>query len=492
MNLFKAEIKSSNVVRPGLWMIGFALTPWIILSILAFAIHPLLATVTHPYARSGFGVLLLGFLAGAVLIYEQWFGALAVAILQKDYDPELDDHNYQRIFPAPEDGKLLAALKAGRAPKAEASVIAEAKNKMDAVLGSYAESNVDSTLPEALGVVARAAEWFSKASDLRFERMRYILDRLQSRIGEEYGDIVSRTGWLMTAQAFLLGAFVAILNAERLADEARHWFATGVAFSGATISLVLALSTFFGHALIVKLKKPRDAAEKIMAEEFHLPRAGVPVLDSAHRLGHAATRYLPTFAYVGWVFLTLLALSNHLTKKPDDADRINVQVLPYESLTHPSFTAGWELYREPTPPFPIGSTTYHEPDKACPDNSKAADDWVNRFVALWLQRVSPSAKDGLVLVGSADRLTLGQVFKRKIDSNVSLARGRAEEIKRRLIATTEKLEPQHRISDEHVLLLVTGPLNIGLSTPSAAVKPECRDDALAADRTVQVWMPVRN
>jgi hypothetical protein len=118
--------------------------------------------------------------------------------------------------------------------------------------------------------------------------MRYVLDRLQSRINEEYTDISSRIGWLMTGQAFLLGAFATILNAEHLGDEAKHWFSTGVAFSGAVISFVLALSTFFGHALIQKIKKPRDEAEIIMADEFHVPerRSGQTLRTSTRPCGH--------------------------------------------------------------------------------------------------------------------------------------------------------------------------------------------------------------
>jgi hypothetical protein len=224
----------------------------------------------------------------------------------------------------------------------------------------------------------------------------------------------------------------------------------------------------------------------------------VPVTHSAHKLGHAATRYLPTFAYVAWACLALLAGTSQLTKQASNDDQVSLLLLRYEALTRPDVTRGWILYSQPTPPFPVGGTTYAEANKACPDNSKAAEEWMDAFVTAWSQRPAPAAGDGLVVVGGADRVSLSEVFKRKLDSNMSLARGRAEEIKRLLIARTKrlvdenKLAPQYRISAEHVMVLVTGPRNAALGTPASNGKPDCKNPELAADRTVQVWIPSRD
>jgi hypothetical protein len=73
-----------------------------------------------------------------------------------------------------------------------------------------------------------------------------MLDRVQAHIDGEYGNIAARTGWLLAGQAFLVSAFVSILNSEQLPDATRRWLAAGVALSGAVISGVLSLSTYLG------------------------------------------------------------------------------------------------------------------------------------------------------------------------------------------------------------------------------------------------------
>jgi hypothetical protein len=303
LSLLNPKIEETKVVTPWLWILGFGLAPWIVLYGVGIACRGLWPYLTSTAAQwaAGAGLLWLG--AFAVLVYEQWFGELAWVILQKNYDPQLDAANYQNIYPPLPMGdttveEAVKAVAAAATPEQKRqAAAASVQTRVDAALKDY---QIDTTQPAsvsgATAAVAKVMGWFTQSNELRFTRMKYVLDRLQSRIGEEYTDISSRIGWLMTGQAFLLGAFATILNAERLGDEAKHWFSTGVAFSGAVISLVLTLSTFFGHALIRKLKKPRDEAEAIMQADFHVPRAGVPVTHSAHRLGHAATRYLPTFA----------------------------------------------------------------------------------------------------------------------------------------------------------------------------------------------------
>lgn len=503
MRLFNPTIDPAKVTQPRLWLVLFGLGPWALAGIAVLGSDWFWPSQSRRVVQ-WVGALALCLAAFAVLVYEQWFGEVADAILRKDYCNDLDAPHYDRIYlPAPDDdatvGNAVAAVEAANDDAKKKVVVAELMaNVVATALKAYKD---DSTLPPTIDgahqAIGKRMQWFGNAHEFRLQRMKYILDRLQSRINDEYTDISTRIGWLMTGQAFLLSAFATILNADRLGADARHWLSTGVAFSGAMISFILSLSTFFGHALMRKLKIPRDEAETIMATQFHVPRAGVPSNHSAHILGHAATRYLPTFFYAAWTCLTLFAWTDRFSKTPSPEEGVGYVLLPPEIFAQSALTQGWTLYAQPTPSFPIGATTYLEPEKGCPDNRNAADEWVDGFIAAWSERRLPSHMDALFIVGSADRVNLSDLLKRKLDSNMSLARGRAEEIKQRLIAKTQmligenKLAPIYRISSDHVIVLVTGPRNAA-STPLAPVKKsDCNNTELAADRTVQVWIPSR-
>lgn len=77
-----------------------------------------------------------------------------------------------------------------------------------------------------------------------YDRITSILQTLQTRIGEEYGDVHTRTGWLMTAQAILLGGFVSVLNAQHMNDEYRRGFTLVIPALGALIAAVLSFAIF--------------------------------------------------------------------------------------------------------------------------------------------------------------------------------------------------------------------------------------------------------
>lgn len=229
--------------------------------------------------------------------YEYLLGLVTKCIGRLDIERRLDDFTDDEI------------------PKAGNERLRE---KLEQIVTDYATQNATGARPAFTAIqkkIEDALKEFSACDDKvaireRRERLIDILDRLQNRIDGEYSDVASRTGWLLTGQAFLLGAFVAILNADHIGADARHWFSTGVATAGAVISFVLALSTSFGHALIEKLQTPRGAVERLLIDESGLPRAGVPKNHWVHRLGHFATRYLPVFAYIAWSCLTLFAFAN--------------------------------------------------------------------------------------------------------------------------------------------------------------------------------------
>lgn len=435
MNPFKfpAELKPSSIKHVWLWLIAFGAIPWVGLGLIGLLFHYLFG---HELSKTStvVGEILFLVLLYLIWVYENAFHAFAKAIIEKDREPVIDDP----------------------------SVILEV------------------TTLTGWGKATGIGRLFHTSNE-RLDHLKFILNRLQSRIGEEYTDITSRISWLMTGQAFLLAAFIAIASAEQIKCDTKYWLAAGVAFTGWVISCSLAISTSLGHALIEKLKKPRDDIEKFMATQFFVPRAGVEPEHAAHRVGHTATRYLPPFSLVAWAGLTLLVLTGHIL--PKDAS-VSSQL-------------GWVNYGKPPPPFPIGLISYTktgETNQKCPDYSKEANIWAKQFLADWSKRVSPSSLDGLVIIGSADRTGLSDSMKRKIDSNMSLARGRAETIKNILMKASleevdaKKIDPQHLITNTNAMVLVTAPRNLAENEQGSRTGIDCNNPALAEDRTVQIWL----
>jgi hypothetical protein len=349
------------------------------------------------------------------------------------------------------------------------------EQELEAVLK---EADASSSFAERLGLLGKAVEWSEKHTEFRFKRMSYMLDRLQSRIDGEYSDLAARTAWLLSGLAFMLGAFVAILNSDHLTMESRRSLAAAVACAGSVVSFLLMVSAFFAYTLVNALKIPRGLLETRMESECKTVPAGVTPESPTHRLAHAATRLLPSFAYVAWIALALLTLMTDVfaerAKPVPDAGNHQVQV------------GGLARLEPSSPAFPIGKAAY-VPTPGCSDQSQKAELWVDQVVGAWLQRKTPSTSDWLVLVGSADPLGLNGPLKTKLDSNMALARQRADEIKRRLEERTKALTPTHAISDQRVLVLVTGPR--AMLIPG---KPRCDDLTLAEDRRVEVWLPARN
>ena len=335
---------------------------------------------------------------------------------------------------------------------------------------------------EALQRVRNALGATAAAQDKKERRdwLCAMLDRVQAHIDGEYGSIAARTGWLMTGQAFLLGAFVAIVNAEHLPDGTRRWFAAGVALSGAVISGVLSLSTYLGHALARCLKRARDALENELYDKFRMARSGVPTTHLSRRVGSYATRYMPAFAYLAWIFLAALAAHDRFAIAHPPAPPPRPPPPPPPPVTF--ISEGWERYAYWSPPFPIGESDYSLwSAHGCEDNTKAADEWAGRFVEKWL-KTSPRAS--LILIGSADRVRLSTALGRRIDSNVALARARAEKVKELLRQALQRSSSTEVLDDDRVMILVTGP-----TYDATAAVADCKNGTLANDRRVQVWMP---
>jgi hypothetical protein len=341
--------------------------------------------------------------------------------------------------------------------------------------------------------------------DEQFKRLTQVVDKLQTRIGEEYTDIASRTGWLVAGQAFLLAAFVTVLNADRLTATSRQWLSVGIGLAGAAISFVLALSIFYGTALVEALKDPRDAAERVADEEFKVPKTGVAKEKEAHTYGHFATRYIPCLAYISWVALALLAIFRAFSPTAPSGMTLMFPAAgsatagattsgPTTSGTPTSGTAtsgrGWKEL-EASPWFARGADTYDKAVDDCPkpsDKTREADKWLGKVVDEWENRASASKGDVVILVGGADRIRLGAALARQYDTNMGLARNRAELIKNRLIKATADQPEANKLTSERIVVLVTGPqYSPTAEKPAAGQTEKCEE--FADDRRVQVWLP---
>lgn len=102
--------------------------------------------------------------------------------------------------------------------------------------------------------------------------------------------------------------------------------------------------------------------------------------------------------------------------------------------------------------------------------------------------LSPEIQSPEELVG-ADRTRLGSELQKQIDSNTTLARARAETVRKLLEDATKEEAPLHRISSERVLITVTGPCLGEPNQKSLGIIMGCSDTELNKDRTVEVWLP---
>lgn len=464
--------------------------PWLGAAILIAGLHACFASRPLPHFE-GWSLIygwLIAFVAALLLLvalfgYESFFRWLACGIVairpRGGPDGELDIERLLSGIPAQADGTAD--------PQEARAILKRLKERLgespkeDAATGTPARD-----LDELEGVMERIAGQRCPAKSDRkalFDRMTSAVAHMQGAIDVEFSAIAARVGWVLASQAFLLAAFVAVVGAERLTPSTRFWLALGIALTAAVISFVMALAAALGHALINKLRGARDKLERRLHLDFGLQPRGVP-LGSAMLL-HSATRYVPCVMYVGWVVLALAVLANLFRIVPSPAGLQAILQGPVR-MSH-----GWSKYHQASPTFEPRKTEYLEKaqrNSNCPTSADAAQ-WVDAVVAAWKKRHEPGSDDVLVLVGGADRTRLGEALQKQIDSNMLLARERAEHVRDLLVKATAGEPAAHRIAPERVLITVTGP-RIGHSRPKGAAPiTDCSDAELNADRTVEVWLP---
>lgn len=433
--------------------------PWVALSFVLLMVAAMHGS--PPWSGMGKFALLLG-CALLILLYERWF----------------IDATRKAVEGAPEESPYKFSHELLREPNA-----LEVRGALDAWCGSHSLADKANALQQLRTVTD---------DDEGFKRLTQVVDKLQSRIGEEYADIHSRTGWLVAGQAFLLTAFVTVVNAERMSAGSKQWLTIAIGLAAAGISFVLALSIFYGTALVEALKRPRDDAEKLAASVFKVPKTGVEREKSAHIFSHYATRYIPCLAYIAWVALTLLAIDQAFGQIAPSG--MTLMFPPGGTTTDPVGPAasgrGWKML-EPSPPFALGAATFEERVPGCPDpevTKKKAQEWLNDIVSAWQNRESVSTADVLILVGGADRIRLGDALKHQYDTNMGLARSRAETIKTMLIRETGNKSQEHKLTAKRILVLVTGPqYSPKAGKLTTAQRETCQE--FSDDRRVQVWLP---
>lgn len=311
-----------------------------------------------------------------------------------------------------------------------------------------------------------------------YDRVNAILGTLQSRIGDEFDDTHTRTGWLMAAQAILLTAFVSVLKATDLPPDVVTPLRNAIPALGALIAVVLSFAIFHGHALINRLKDTRAQVEEITHTQYGIPRNGVPTRSPVHRYGYVATKALPSVAFVGWTVLLGIALfqPEHFRMPPVQPD-VGAQLIAMK----------------PSPPFAWSESTFLGSHEGCsPDSSQSAEDWAREVLTSWRRRPTKSQRDGLLLVGSTDRTRLSNEGARRYDSNTGLARARVEAV-RELLADTSKslgLEGADALTRDRILTQVTGPEYTPPQTAGPG-DPGCTEPALIFDRSVTAWIAIR-
>lgn len=99
----------------------------------------------------------------------------------------------------------------------------------------------------------------------------------------------------------------------------------------------------------------------------------------------------------------------------------------------------------------------------------------------WTERGGKQQRGLLLVIGSTDRSPLGPAARARYESNVGLARARAEQVKERLLDKT--LFPECLIKEEQVVTLVSGPR----FTPEGNTAFPGGEENYGKDRSVSIW-----
>jgi hypothetical protein len=393
-----------------------------------------------------------------------------------------------RLMPEPKDTRVRGALEALRAadkssrPTKELEAVGAIGASIQRVAGQVIVGGV-TTLDELQKELRHQTGEFTTDRHDYFDRIKFLLDRTQCRINDEYAHVSSRTGWLLTSQAFLLTGFVATVNADRIGALPKHWIAFVFCVTGAVFSFVLALGLFYGFSIIDKLKRQRAEIEKVAHAEFGIPSTGVNEGRYAHVSGHAASKFVPTYAYLAWVILAILVATRF-----GEMTQGEIKSVLWPTGEAVAFSTGGMARVSSSPVFSVGEWEFRPlPDK-CPGTPGEPDKWIEDVAKQWSQRNHASPDDVLLLVGGADRLRLRPALSREFDTNIGLARRRAQHVQDRLVDLTKHLDDSDvaKLRPDRIRILVAGP-----SAPSLPGRPSAADDG-CKDRVVQVWMPGLN
>jgi hypothetical protein len=109
---------------------------------------------------------------------------------------------------------------------------------------------------------------------------------------------------------------------------------------------------------------------------------------------------------------------------------------------------------------------------------------INGIAEKWVQQRRAGKNGVLLIVGATDRVRLNTSNQGRFETNVGLARARAEYVRSRVVEAAKALSAPHVPEESQILVLVSGPRQ----TPERArpVSSEA-DDGFADDRRVDVW-----
>lgn len=146
-----------------------------------------------------------------------------------------------------------------------------------------------------------------------------------------------------------------------------------------------------------------------------------------------------------------------------------------------------------SPSFDIGTAEIGETTTKCvaihPKEFEWAD-WLNAMKRDWLKRANPSEYDVILIVGAADRQHLRGELADQFDSNVGLAKARAEAVKALLIQliNAEAAEGRDALNDQRVIALTDGPKNTPKVEKRGKAQERLCSPLLAEDRRVTLFI----
>jgi len=129
--------------------------------------------------------------------------------------------------------------------------------------------------------------------------------------------------------------------------------------------------------------------------------------------------------------------------------------------------------------FKLGS-----PSEVDEKHAGAVDATVSRIAEKWVRQRRAGKNGVLFIVGATDRVRLGASNQGRYETNVGLARARAEYVRSRVVEASKALSTALAPDESQVLVLVSGPRQ----TPERSrTLSAANDDGFPDDRRVDVW-----